>query len=134
MTSWFNRVSTRAAELSGHYLTFLVAVAGIVAWAATGPLFGFGETWQLVVNTATTIITFLMVFLIQHTQNRDTLAIHLKLDELIRATTNADDELIHAEDDTIEDLAILKARYAAVVEANRKLKARLSSTEGTGQQ
>jgi len=127
-------VSTRAAELSGHYVTFLIAVAGIVAWAATGPLFGFGETWQLVVNTATTIITFLMVFLIQHTQNRDTLAIHLKLDELIRATANADDELIHAEDDTIEDLAILKERYAAVVEANRKLKARLSSTGGPGQQ
>jgi len=132
MSSWFNRVSTRAAELAGHYVTFLIATASIVVWAATGPLFGFGATWQLVINTATTIITFLMVFLIQHTQNRDTLAIHLKLDELIRATAEAADELMHAEDDTIEELARLKAHYAALVEANRSLTARLSKPEQAG--
>jgi low affinity Fe/Cu permease len=131
VAAWFTRVATRTAELTGHYATFLIAVLGIIFWAATGPFFGFGATWQLVVNTATTIITFLMVFLIQHTQNRDTLAIHLKLDELIRATAEADDEMIRAEDDTTEELAALKARYAALVESHRALASRLGTGEET---
>jgi low affinity Fe/Cu permease len=80
----------------------------------TGPLFGFSETWQLVINTGTTIVTFLMVFLIQNTQNRDALAVHLKLDELINAMESADDTLMLAEDETVEELEALKQKYEAL--------------------
>ena len=90
MAKLFARVAGRISALSGHYVTFLVALGLIVVWAVSGPFFGFSETWQLVINTGTTIVTFLMVFLIQNTQNRDALAMHLKLDELIHAIENAD--------------------------------------------
>ena len=80
----------------------------------SGPFFGFSETWQLVINTGTTIVTFLMVFLIQNTQNRDALAMHLKLDELIHAMEATDDALIRAEDETVEELAALKQKYEAL--------------------
>src|SRR5574341_869827 len=82
--SWFTRLTKGTAHVSGRPLTFVVAAFVIVAWAFTGPLFDFSDTWQLVINTGTTIVTFLMVFLIQSTQNRDSKAIQLKLDELIR--------------------------------------------------
>ncbi|WP_242108280.1 low affinity iron permease family protein [Luteimonas aquatica] len=84
MSSWFNRMTSHASRIAGHPLTFVAAAALVVAWAASGPLFGYSETWQLVINTSTTIVTFLMVFLLQSTQNRDTAALQIKLDELIR--------------------------------------------------
>src|SRR5690242_2355309 len=86
---WFGHLAVATARLSGRPATFLLAVAVVLVWAITGPLFGFSDTWQLVINIGTTIVTLLMVFLIQATQNRDTLALQLKLDELIVATRNA---------------------------------------------
>jgi len=82
---WFSRFASRTAQVVGHPFMFLLAVAALVGWAASGPLFRFSDTWQLVINTGTTIVTFLVVFLIQNTQNRDAKALHLKLDELIRS-------------------------------------------------
>jgi low affinity Fe/Cu permease len=111
---WFAHFANRASTFAGHYITFLAAVAVILVWAVSGPLFGFSETWQLVINTGTTIVTFLMVFLIQNTQNRDALAMHLKLDEIIRAVEAADDTLIRAEDETVEELEALKQKYEAL--------------------
>jgi low affinity Fe/Cu permease len=111
---WFANFANRASTFAGYYITFLAAVAVILVWAVSGPLFGFSETWQLVINTGTTIVTFLMVFLIQNTQNRDALAMHLKLDEIIRAVEAADDTLIRAEDETVEELEALKQKYEAL--------------------
>src|SRR6187200_358752 len=101
---WFANFANRASTFAGHYITFLAAVAVILVWAVSGPLFGFSETWQLVINTGTTIVTFLMVFLIQNTQNRDALALHLKIDELIRVLSKADNAMIEAEDDSDKEL------------------------------
>ena len=114
MGRWFAHFATRASAFAGHYVTFLAVVAVILVWAVSGPLFGFSETWQLVINTGTTIVTFLMVFLIQNTQNRDALAVHLKLDELIHAVESADDTLMRAEDETVEELEVLKQKYEAL--------------------
>jgi low affinity Fe/Cu permease len=86
---WFARLALATARISGRPMTFLSAVAVVIIWAITGPYFGYNDTWQLVINTGTTIVTFLVVFLIQATQNRDTLALQLKLDELILATQYA---------------------------------------------
>jgi low affinity Fe/Cu permease len=89
---------------TGSFWAFLLAVLAIAVWGLTGPLFGYSDTWQLVINTSTTIVTFLMVFLIQNTQNRDSRALHLKLDELLRAVRSARDELIDLEEMSDEDL------------------------------
>jgi low affinity Fe/Cu permease len=121
MGQWFNQFAHRASTFAGHYVAFLAALAIIVVWAVTGPVFGFSETWQLVINTGTTIVTFLMVFLIQNTQNRDALAMHLKLDELIRSIETADNAIIRAEDETDEELAQLKLRYEALIDAHEAL-------------
>ena len=94
----FSEFATRTAQLAGKPLTFLIAVAVVLFWAISGPFFGFSDTWQLVINTSTTIITFLMVFLIQNTQNRDTLALQLKLAELIIAMHGAKNNIATAED------------------------------------
>jgi low affinity Fe/Cu permease len=128
----FARVAGRISALTGHYLTFLVALGLIVLWAVSGPLFSFSETWQLVINTGTTIVTFLMVFLIQNTQNRDALAMHLKLDELIRAIEAADNDLIRAEDETDTELATLKAKYEALCADHAALQARAAAA-GSGE-
>jgi low affinity Fe/Cu permease len=132
MGRWFNRFAHRASTFTGHYVAFLAALAIIVVWAVTGPFFGFSETWQLVINTGTTIVTFLMVFLIQNTQNRDALAMQLKLDELIRATETADNAIIRAEDETDEELAELKQKYEALCDAHEELKSRLDQPPETG--
>jgi len=109
--SWFTRFAKTTAHAAGHPATFCVAVGIIVLWAASGPFFGFSDTWQLVINTGTTIITFLMVFVIQQSQNKDTLAIHLKLNELIACDAAANNRLIDVEDLTPEELAVLKKFY-----------------------
>jgi low affinity Fe/Cu permease len=98
----------------------------------TGPFFDFSETWQLVINTGTTIVTFFMVFLIQNTQNRDALAMQLRLDELIRATETADNAIIRAEDETDEELAELKQKYEALCDEHEELKARLEQPPENG--
>jgi low affinity Fe/Cu permease len=89
MRSWFAKFASWVAEAAGSSWAFVLAIVVVAVWALTGPIFGFSDTWQLVINTGTTIVTFLMVFLIQNTQNRDTKAMHLKLDELLRATRGA---------------------------------------------
>jgi low affinity Fe/Cu permease len=106
--NWFARLAVATSRISGRPATFLLAVAVVVVWAVTGPLFGFSDTWQLVINTGTTIVTFLMVFLIQATQNRDTLALQLKLDELIMATKNARNNIAGIEDASDEEIGKAK--------------------------
>jgi low affinity Fe/Cu permease len=102
--SWFSRFSAAAARVAGRPVAFLLATVSIVLWAITGPIFHYSDTWQLVINTGTTIITFLMVFLIQNTQNRDTLALQVKLDEIILALGNARNDRIGIEDEGEEAL------------------------------
>jgi low affinity Fe/Cu permease len=112
--SWsqlFSRLACETARLAGKPVTFLIALLAVLVWAATGPLFGYSDTWQLVINTSTTIVTFLMVFLIQHTQNRDTLAVQLKLAELIIAVREAKNEVAVAEDLSVEELEQLHEEY-----------------------
>lgn len=107
----FGRFSRIASDTAGSPAAFAAAVALIVVWAASGPAFGFTDTWQLVINTSTTILTFLMVFIIQNSQNRDSRALHAKLDELIKQQKSADNALLGAEDLTDVELAALKERY-----------------------
>lgn len=132
MAQFFSRFSNRVAEVTGSYIVFLVAVAMIVVWAVTGPLFHFSTTWQLVINTGTTIVTFLMVFLIQNTQNREGIATQLKLDEIIRAINDADDDLIDSEEATEKELKELKARYRLLAEQHRDLKSKLDQIAAQG--
>ena len=106
---WFSRFAGMIAEVMGRPWAFLAAVTVIVVWAITGPIFGFSSDWQLVVNTGTTVITFLMVFLIQNTQNRDARAIHLKLDELLRANPHARKEFMEAEEEDLDEIEREKA-------------------------
>jgi low affinity Fe/Cu permease len=108
---WFTLFAQKTSQLAGRPGTFILAVAVIVVWGVSGPLFGFSDTWQLVINTGTTIVTFLMVFLIQHTQNRDSLAFQVKLDELIIKLRAAGDEVAGAEDLCDEDLEKLHDTY-----------------------
>jgi low affinity Fe/Cu permease len=115
----FDRLSKRTARWAGHPLTFGLAALVIVAWIVTGPIFGFSDTWQLVINTATTIVTFLMVFLIQNTQNREGVAVQLKLDELIRAVDGAHNVLLDLEELTERELDRFKGRYEQIAGAAR---------------
>jgi low affinity Fe/Cu permease len=108
---WFTSFAQKTSQLAGRPFTFVLATLTIIVWAATGPMFGYSDTWQLVINTGTTIVTFLMVFLIQHTQNRDSLAIQVKLDELIIKLHGAGNELAGAEDLCDEDLEALHETY-----------------------
>src|SRR5574341_1423342 len=112
--SEFTRFAKWTARTTGRPAAFVIAVAVILGWAVTGPLFKFSDTWQLVINTSTTIVTFLMVFLIQNTQNRDAEAIQVKLDELIRATKGAHNALMDLEELEEEELDRFRARYEAL--------------------
>ena len=118
--SQFYRFSQWASRAAGQPLAFFLALLLIVAWATTGRLFHFSDTWQLVINTGTTIITFLMVFLIQNTQNRDGQAMQIKLDELIRAMEGAHLVLLDLEELTEEELDRMRARYAALAQKARE--------------
>ena len=118
----FSHLARRIAVFTGRPVVFMAAVIAIVLWAVSGPLFGFSDTWQLIVNTSTTIITFLMVFLIQNTQNRDTAAIQLKLDELIRATQGAHNALLNLEEIEDEQFEAYRRSYEKLAaEARKKL-------------
>ena len=110
-TSWYGGAAKAVSRICGRPGTFMLALGVIVVWIVTGPLFGFSDTWQLVINTGTTIITFLMVFLIQNTQNRDTSAIQLKLDELIRATKGAHNAILDLEELEDATMEAFRSRY-----------------------
>ena len=125
-SSRFAHIANRVSLLAGNYKTFGLMLAIVLVWAISGPLFKFSTTWQLVINTGTTIVTFLMVFLIQNTQNRDSLAVHLKLDEIIRAIDAADDRMMRAEDETDEDLADMKEQYGHLIDEAEQLEQTVS--------
>lgn len=116
----YGALAKSVARIAGRPATFSVALAVIALWLASGPIFGFSDTWQLVINTATTIVTFLMVFLIQNTQNRDTEALHLKLDELIRVTQGAHNRLLDVEELEERGLDELRMKYEALARAARE--------------
>ena len=107
----FTKIANHVAYATGTPVAFVLCCTIVVVWAVTGPLFGFSDTWQLIINTGTTIVTFLMVFLMQNTQNRDTISIQLKLDELIRANENARNAMLSLEDLTEDQLARIKATF-----------------------
>ncbi|HEY5706708.1 MAG TPA: low affinity iron permease family protein [Terrimicrobiaceae bacterium] len=119
-TSVFTRFAKWTSHVAGQPAAFAVAVAALLLWAASGPLFAFSDTWQLVINTGTTIVTFLMVFLIQNTQNRDSEAVHVKLDELIRATKAASNALLDIEDLEEEEIERIRADYEALAARARR--------------
>jgi low affinity Fe/Cu permease len=118
--TWYSKFAKAASRFCGKPRVFTFAVGIIVVWAVSGPLFGFSDTWQLVINTGTTIVTFLMVFLIQNTQNRDTEAIQVKLDELIRATKGAHNALLDLEELEDDALDTFRQKYEALAEAARR--------------
>ena len=117
--SWFTRFTKATAHATGRPAAFIIAASTIAAWAITGPLFGFSDTWQLIINTATTIVTFLMVFLIQSTQNRDSEAMQVKLDEIIRAIGGAKNELLDLEELEEKDLDRIRESYAELARKAR---------------
>jgi low affinity Fe/Cu permease len=119
-SSWFSDFARKAARAAGQPVVFALAGAVIVVWLITGPFFGFSDTWQLIVNTGTTIVTFLMVFLIQNTQNRDSEAMHIKLDELIRAIDGAHNALLNLENLGERELDRIRADYIRLAEEARE--------------
>jgi len=126
----YKRLATLVSRWTGRPATFLLACLVIAVWIVTGPIFGFSDTWQLVINTGTTIVTFLMVFLIQNTQNRDTEAIQIKLDELIRATRGAHNALMDLEELEEEHLRAFRARYGALArQARDRLREGIEDTD-----
>ena len=129
--TWYSRFAKGSAHFCGRPRVFVLAVAVIAVWVITGPMFRFSDTWQLVINTGTTIITFLMVFLIQNTQNRDTEAIQVKLDELIRATKGAHNALLDLEELEEGTLDAFKAKYQTLAGAARAQLSRGVQDTGT---
>ena len=130
---WFSRFASKTAQIVGQPYMFLFALMVLILWAASGPLFHFSDTWQLIINTGTTIITFLVVFLIQNTQNRDAKALHLKLDELIRSHLSARNDMIDIEKLSDEELEEIERRYAAICEesnARRGKSSKMGRTNG----
>lgn len=118
--SYLERFSSAVARATGSSAAFLIALATVVIWAVTGPFFGYSEGWQLVINTGTTIVTFLMVFLIQKAQNKESLSVQLKLNELIAATKGASNRLVASENLSEEELKILYDHYCAMAELTKK--------------
>ena len=127
----FNRLAKGAARFTGRPACFALALGVVLAWVLTGPIFDFSDTWQLVINTGTTIVTFLMVFLIQNSQNRDTEAMQLKLDELIRATQGAHNALMDLEELEEHELDAFRRRYAALARAARECRDDDEGVSGT---
>ena len=130
--TWFTRLAKWTARVSGRPSTFFLASAAIITWAVLGPYFGFSDTWQLVINTSTTIVTFLMVFLIQSTQNRDAKAIHLKLDELIRVNKAARNSLISMEEQSESEVEEAKAAFVDLAAMERPLPRAEKTRRGKG--
>ena len=130
--SWFTRFTKATARATGRPIAFMLAVGLILVWLATGPLFGFSDTWQLVINTGTTVITFLMVFLIQSTQNRDAEAVQVKLDELLRVTAGAHNALLDLEELEEKELDRMRAAYCRLAEKARAGLGRGESDTGVG--
>src|SRR5437899_7198238 len=126
-TTKFSHLAKWTARTAGHPTAFVIAVGIIVLWAATGPIFHFSDTWQLVINTGTTVVTFLMVFLIQRSQNKDAQAVHLKLNEIVAAIEGASNRLIDVEDLTEDDLRVLHAHYRKLSEM-AKLEERITKS------
>jgi low affinity Fe/Cu permease len=118
-TSFFTRFAKWTSRAAGQPVAFAIALGALLLWAVTGPVFGFSDTWQLIINTGTTIVTFLMVFLIQNTQNRDSEAIHIKLDELIRSHKTAHNALLDLEDLEEEELDRIRSSYERLAEQAR---------------
>ena len=119
MKEMFRRFAAATSEAAGSPWMFMAALSVIVVWAVSGPMFGFSDTWQLVINTGTTIVTFLMVFLVQNTQNRDNKAIHLKLDELLRALEGARTSMVNLEDMSDEELVRLHQEFTRLKDARK---------------
>ena len=111
--SWFTRMAMAVSKAAGEPYTFVIAIGVVIVWAISGPIFGFGDTWQLVINTGTTIITFLMVFLIQNSQNRDTEALQIKLDELINTLRGTNESLLDLEQLDEKELDEIRETYLA---------------------
>jgi low affinity Fe/Cu permease len=133
--SIFDRAATRIAHWVGHPVCFALASLTIILWAGLGPIAGYSDTWQLVINTSTTIVTFLMVFLIQNTQNRDNHALHLKIDELLCALDAADTRLVDLEERSEQELERLRKHYKAVANGtveNEGTPGELSPTDAGG--
>lgn len=120
LSELLERLSQKATQATGTSKAFIMALAIIIVWLITGPIFDFSDTWQLVINTGTTIITFLMVFLIQRSQNKDALAIHLKLNEIVAALEGASNRLIDVEDLTEEEIHTLHQHYQELVRMAKK--------------
>jgi low affinity Fe/Cu permease len=121
LSRFFNRFSTAITRITGGVYAFIIAIVIVIIWAVTGPIFKFSDTWQLVINTGTTIVTFLMVFVIQHSQNKDTVALQLKLNELI-AASEASNKLIGVEELTDDELEIMKKFYTHLSMLTKKEK------------
>jgi low affinity Fe/Cu permease len=129
----FAAFSRRSAAVAGSPWAFLLALTTVAAWGVTGPIFGFSDTWQLIINTGTTIVTFLMVFLIQHDQNRDTKVLQLKLDELVAVHRSASNRLIDLEDLTEAEIEELERRFRILAERTRHRKNGATSVEDVPQ-
>ena len=129
-SDWFSHFASATAHWVGRPVVFMAAFASVIAWAAAGPFLGFSELWQLTINTGTTIVTFLMVFIIQNTQNRDAAAVQIKLDELIRATKAARNSLLDLEELSEEQLQAFRARYEKLAREARAHKGGSMSPDG----
>ena len=119
---FFRKFSNKVSKATGSFWAFILAIFAIIFWLITGPLYNFSDTWQLVINTGTTIVTFLMVFLIQNAQNRESKSLHLKIDELIRSKKNARNELINTEDLPDKDIEVLEKEFTGFSETKIKRK------------